>query len=1656
MNNLMRESTELLGQLDIVSTLLRNSDDVSTIDNIEEAKPLDGELASVRSAMDRFRKRAIDLSKDSTASDTQNKLQLGRITYGLFVLSIAVMVVANTLLISLGASLMQLAFCNFGTMILFVLAGVCLLNDISRRNSSGTNHLLDTNHRVNSISDHVDELGRLTSDWNRKLQDLRKNEQQVELSVQQLQILEEETASNVDLQENESRRLREEVETRTTESLGLADEIAKLNDVMRTITRENSIALSEKEGIKNEIGSLSQDVENAKRDLAELEEIIEKTRQEYKEVDNYSNLIQSEIRDLQKTLVELESNSDGLQLAVDERQVVLGDKQSAIDSLAEREQTLRDSIADAEGRLDTQCDLGKRHLELKEIENLVDLEKNQLHEIQKSLESLGESVVALETTKVTLAIGIATLRVDFEELSTVVDQKAEYLSSLTHDETVLAERISSGKKVLESLEQQEMRKLELNECELQLSFKREEIAALQNQRDGTRDEVYDLSREASELQELVERLAKEVEVNATGLDVQVLKIKALDDSERHALEQLRHAENALADIRNETKSNQDVVKELCDAVDNARVRLAEIESEAVRKAGQCDLLDSQIDLKLEELGNIEAAITSFKTREDTLNRTCTEAEGRITVLAEKAEQLAEHLAFVTSSVELEESRRADAITVLEQVNLEIKELQSQRTSLEIDVMNNTTDVSKLRETYLELEQTHISKLEELSILDTRMHESQNALIELTSAEVQRSDVRADIQDLLAEIDSLTERKSDAILEIQRIQASVQLSRSKAAETEDALKQSINELLATEMHLAKIKESQLIVQAETHQLSVTIDGSNSKLAAIQSEILSKEQDRDDLLLQTQRLQQDFDKISGLRTSHDGLLQDLQSQIAASRKELSLSESDLERANSLKQEIRSQEEQIQQLNRDSRELEERILLLERECDAKGITLDRLAANLERCELAATKSESNLREVIKQCELAQEQLAGFEGRKASARKELDLIEGNTKKAKASLDSIAAELNAMEKNKNQTREDLERYSAEVVEAQGVCRQWQEYGEMLRQTNQDLDTAQKACERQLQVLKVKQTSAENELEQNRLAVKNASSQREKLLLEVEGLDRKRVDMIHSEDALKQSVDSKRVLLNGLDTELDRSRMNLDAATLEIEQLRLKGKNEKSLVAELVSQHDELLREISDRSQIHDQQIRRCDDLKSQEQAIKLSLAQTKDKVLVLQEQEKLFSEKRVQWDAMDISYSKKSIEMQKLQQRIEIDREQLGFATKELSDLEEAIESHRNDLNEVQRKLNQGRIEFNTDMSTHESQIAKLSLDIEAKQIELKNVISAIDEENLKLHQAKQSFASLSSQVKEAEEKLSTTGTSHSGLLKANGTLQESMMTLEEGCRQLDSKRSLIVAEISALEEQRNLADARNFDAIQSHLELKSRELDLIEGCRSLELILTSKNEQLSTVSLQIGEGEHQLVQTLQAIAMIGQQRQLAVGRLESDQDTLELTRKALDALQTERLEYESSLLHLNTEIARMVDQRNQLTDDVRDLESQHQALRENLNTNLPERQFALGSNSGVQSVAIEPTVPVASEPAEVSMSALEVLAAKFSSSEAEGADDRLDNVSGQVVGIQTSASEFASQDDAFEREFLSELRDVAEVVAEQTDSSDVWGDLLRVVRVA
>jgi chromosome segregation ATPase len=525
--------------------------------------------------------------------------------------------------------------------------------------------------------------------------------------------------------------------------------------------------------------------------------------------------------------------------------------------------------------------------------------------------------------------------------------------------------------------------------------------------------------------------------------------------------------------------------------------------------------------------------------------------------------------------------------------------------------------------------------------------------------------------------------------------------------------------------------------------------------------------------------------------------------------------------------------------------------------------------------------------------------------------------------------------------------------------------------------------------------------------------------------------------------------------------MNIDNATLEFEQVRLKCKTEKSQLTTLVAQHDELLREISNRSELHEQQTRRCDDLKSQEQSLVMKLAQVKEKIQVFQEQEKIYSEKRAQWEAMDANYSKKSIEMDNLVHALNNNRAQLAAITKELEDYQSQIGLKQVALDKVLSELNQAKLQFASESGRQKELIADLASDLQTKQTALQQTNATLQSTNEKLARAQDAFADLSERVTEAEESLTMIDSKKSSVQEAKEEIEKSISELSKTCSELDARRIETLAAIEVLAEQREVAQAESFDFVQSHLNLKATEATLLQGCQQLEEELQAKRDQLTQTTMQISAGEQQVFETLQAITLIGQQREGAMSRLESDREALDQARKGLEILQIQKLDCESSVLHFQSEVARMVVSRDRLAEDLRALEAQRKAaLEAALSTPVAaeltaDREEAVVTEPDTLSSVGETRAP------EMMIDELEMLANEFANS--------ADSSSNNSIGVVTYAdedAEYRSNEISLEENIIADLELVMQSVEEANIRAenerddciedDAWGDLLRVVRVA
>ena len=822
----------------------------------------------------RFGNQAQDWIKESPTESAIRRQGLRKVTIALFVLGISLTCLLNIRLLAVGVNLQQLIVCNLGIMIVYVLAGICLLHDVTfrRKNKFDEEHL-GVSERLAMVVGQVDALE------SQKFSLISKRDKLVAEHAgltKNLIDLENRVKSGTE----KSKQIEESLASVTDQKTVLQSELDQLNSQHQEWT-ERSI----EDEIKSKTGQLL--LNQLQMDI----QLLEDQRSANAESVNFARL---ELDGLEDSARELRNVLSVTQEELSMQMALKADDQNELNRLESKQLEI---IQESEGLESEKALVQAKLAQLKLELECVELECVRVHALAAIVNEQSQPSDQSETTQSReLSTELATEPT--QELATELAQeldnesKQELATELAQELEEVSEHLAIAKSNLANL------RLELVCLELECARVRNDVAiALENSGlELAKTELVEVNRKLEDSRSSLSNL-NELEQNcieATARheqllsDSQAIELQILEqEQERSELQrriEISYATEAVASHRL-SNLNEQVFK-----LDLDQTQLSET---IERLVGEVELqnevrrtfTDSNT-AATESLERLLDSVESLSRKEAGLVLACNSAEGKLELWTTNAESLVSRVDELTLQITALEAQRLQAVDGMETLLEEIDNKSAEHLTLSESIEFATRKMDELNAELIENRVRKDQAETELRDVEFALNSSRNQLVEFEKQLAQTSDnclseqselrciheqlevERRAVEQLRSEFDSLVEQKLNLGSDLVNLGEQRELSQRACDEANGELQRMIELLDAT--------SDELLAKEE---LANKLNDRLIQLRSIETELNAKGQKLEELTHQQQ------DTEESCRDTQEQLLQ-LQADVRSVKVELSL--------------------------------------------------------------------------------------------------------------------------------------------------------------------------------------------------------------------------------------------------------------------------------------------------------------------------------------------------------------------------------------------------------------------------------------------------------------------------------------------------------------------------------------------------------------------------------------------------------------------------------------------------------------------------------------------------------------------------------------------------------------------------------------------------
>jgi len=971
------------------------------------------DLFTFSSMLHRYEKDAGHWIQESPAESAIRIRGLRKITFALFALGICLTCLLNSRLLLQGVNLQQLIVCNLGIMMVFVLAGIFLLHDVTVKKKSGlSREVFGVRRRLKVVVGQIDELDALRFKMQREHQELVANRK--DLSDELIAIaVERNLESEKTAREKESFAAAQAELSKTTAAV--ADESLKLDRLQQAITTlegemeakllELELLVAENSPFESNhaLAITQEEYANLAEELAVRQAALQAAQEMH-----FKLLIEIELLESEKAATLSSLTSSKLELVCVELEcariqsvsaetpllirasVELEQLNSTIAATEQRIAELAQHTADMEQR---NADMEQRNADMEQRNadmegDIAELEQERSM-LQRNIEYSNALEAVASNRSATLNQQVAKLQSDQLELSEALERLVGAIEENSRIRDGLANQNMSAtvslESLLDSVEQLSRKEADLlsacSSAEQKMGDWTTSVESLVTRVDELTSQIATFEEQRVQAIEALENILEGIDLKSAdqaaivdSIESATQKISDLDAVAEAAKTRLKFTESAmqetesvLQDTRNQVGTYESLLSQASENCIAQQAELARVQNDLLTEQRLLAQLQSEIALKAEDKIAVESDLVSLEKLKTKTQIACDDANAELERFVQQLDAMSGEL------VEKEEQSR--------RLNTRLGQLRE----LDDELNLKHQKLDELDKQQLQFEQSFEDAREHLSQLQADSHTVQVELdrLRLTESELtlKSKKMRSENEQLEASYESSNHRLHTLQHELStfqvkssQLESEIQASEQRKLEIQRAIDDFANEADEAQAVCKQWAEYGAKLRSDNKEVE-------SEIARLRLECNELRAEQDRSLQEKQVVAAGLSTLKGQRDTlnteianrEDFLLElkeeqkQVVKQIAANNKFLEQTQADLDRVSSECNSAKSELDSIHSQRRFEGSCVQELAVQQKQLQSEvhGLTqvVEQLRAETEQRELALGTLENN-RELIEEC--------------------------------------------------------------------------------------------------------------------------------------------------------------------------------------------------------------------------------------------------------------------------------------------------------------------------------------------------------------------------------------------------------------------------------------------------------------------------------------------------------------------------------------------------------------------------------------------------------------------------------------------------------------------------------------------------------------------
>ncbi|XP_018305628.1 restin homolog isoform X5 [Mycetomoellerius zeteki] len=935
--------------------------------------------------------------------------------------------------------------------------------------------------------------------------------------------------------ENKSKKL---LEQQNVALEGLKTEnVNRIRELSESFEQQLRAKDTKIEEVSQQLGQKISETERLLAELAAERELCRKKDEELisalqklEELNTRLKLAEDSNSVLSKQIQDYRSKSDDNVRIIHEKQKLEQDLASLIAS--EEESVVRLNKLSEELKVKDQELAELRNATVAQIEEITKRFEAQINDKVKYIDEINADIAQKAMMLVKLEKYIA-------DLKAIIASKDEEIKHLLEKTTELQDALTLSEQTKTNLES-ELRVFESNVQKLngQVTRAEEKVSQLSLQKEKLESDIASAISTSADSSEQLSRYNEDLRRKEKELDEAREKLFQTETA-------LKQTEGKLSNTETELNNNTTLIEQLRSEKSNLESQIDKAEklnADYVEKIRGYEQEKSELSLKMEEGECAKKDLKEKYNQVTNLTEQLTMKDEEIVSLRGECEILRNSY---QEEISLLQKKIMDLSTELSTSRDDIKDLQKCKSKLEANQSANRWSIEELTEK-LKSKSDETSKLENLlQEKDSKLQEVENKLSEL------RKMYDALVNDKATTHKNLTTSLNTTTSMVEEL-------KSKLKDAEGTIKDKIDEISKT---MAEAEKSQVQIAELNTTISLMKEEhtrNNDELKNAQEAITQKQSEINELFemktilenlvksLETQlsNLHEELNKKEKLRT---------EAEVKVKESESSKEEEMLKLRNSLESEVVAKQKKIEDINKQNKELEDKLRLMQdtvdkhkTNLDDKEVIIGKLKVQvkvLEDAQVERVKAEQQSRN--EEIKLKQNELSGANKRiyelqhmvntlekqlKEQETKSADLaktIENNEKEVNKNVQNLQEKLNVAKVEEKRLLDELNRLEKENKQ---VTAKWMEMTNQLKLSHENLkntydgtgDTKQHIVARDIDVVKLQEENdtAKSQIDFLNSIIVDMQRKNESLLCKIEVLEMG-VPANEAEDYTRSTLDKR-------------------------------------------------------------------------------------------------------------------------------------------------------------------------------------------------------------------------------------------------------------------------------------------------------------------------------------------------------------------------------------------------------------------------------------------------------------------------------------------------------------------------------------------------------